>query len=74
MWLGKLTSPTTKALHSAATSRAGAAKVAKVQGIAKNEDGTEDSWLIESDDELAVYLEEAGEKATFVVALDSGYA
>lgn len=74
MWLGKLSGRNIGALHKAATSKAGAARVAKVNGIVKNEDGTEDSWLIESDDELAVYLEEAGEKATFVVLLEGGYA
>ncbi|KAK3723176.1 hypothetical protein LTR37_001899 [Vermiconidia calcicola] len=74
MWLGKLTGPNIPALHKAATSKAGAATVAKVQGVVKNDDGSEDSWLIETDEELAVYLEEAGPKATFVVLLEGGYA
>ena len=74
MWLGKLSAPKVEALHKAATSKAGAARVAKVHGIVKNEDSTEDRWLIESDDELGIYLEEVGEKATFSVLLDGGYA
>jgi hypothetical protein len=61
-------------LRKAATSKAGAARVAKINGVVKNETGTEDGWLIENDDELEVYLEEAGEKATFVVLLEGGYA
>ena len=74
MWLGKLVAPTVQALHTAATSKAGAAYVAKINGLMKNLDGTEDSWLIENDDELAVYLQEAGEKATFSAVLKGGYA
>ena len=74
LWLGKLTSPTVSALHKAATSKAGAASVGKISGLVKNGDGSEDSWVIESDDELAVYLEEAGEKCTFNVVLRGGYA
>ena len=73
MWLGKLSAPTLSA-HKAAMSKAGAVRVTKVQGTVKNNDGGEDSWLIESDDELEVYLGEAGEKATFVVLLEGGYA
>ena len=74
MWLGKLSGSNMEALRRAATSKAGAARVAKVNGIAKNVDGSEDSWLIETDDELGVYLEEAGEKATFSILLVGGYA
>lgn len=74
MWLGKLTARTLASLHAAATSKAGATRVAKVQGVVKSGNGGEDSWLIESDDELEVYLGEAGEKATFVVVLEGGYA
>ena len=74
MWLGKLMSRSVDALHQAATSKSGASKVVKVHGIVKNEDGSEDSWLIEQDDELSVYLDEAREKATFVVVLHGGYA
>jgi hypothetical protein len=74
MWLGKLASRTVDALHFAAKSKAGAASVGKIQGVVKNDDGSEDAWLIESDDELDVYLDEAGEKATFVVVLEGGYA
>ena len=70
MWLGKLSGANVHALHKAATSKAGAAKVIRVSGVVKNGDGYEDSWLIESDDELAVYLEEVREKATFVVSLE----
>jgi hypothetical protein len=74
MWLGKLSSRTLAGVQQAATAKAGAARVAKVHGVVKNADGSEDSWLIESDDELEVYLEEAGEKATFAVMLEGGYA
>jgi hypothetical protein len=74
MWLGKLAGASIGELRKAATAKAGAARVAKIHGVAKNEDGSEDSWLIESDDELEVYLSEAGEKATFVVLLEGGYA
>lgn len=74
MWLGKLSSQSVHALHTAATAKAGAATVRRVQGIVKNADGGEDSYLIENEDELEVYLGEAGEKATFVVELVGGYA
>ena len=74
MWLGKLAGANMGELRKAATSKAGAARVAKINGVVKNEGGTEDSWLIENDDELEVYLAEAGEKATFVVLLEGGYA
>ncbi|KJY00417.1 hypothetical protein TI39_contig330g00005 [Zymoseptoria brevis] len=74
MWLGKLASATMDSLHAAATSKAGAAKVVKISGVVKNEDGTEDSWLIENQDELEVYLVEATEKASFTVVLEGGYA
>ena len=74
MWLGKLANASIVELKKAAASKAGAARVTKVNGIAKNADGGEDSWLIENDDELEVYLGEAGEKATFVVVLEGGYA
>lgn len=74
MWLGKLAGASMGELRKAATAKAGAARVAKIHGVAKNEDGSENSWLIESDDELEVYLSEAGEKATFVVLLEGGYA
>ena len=74
MWLGKLAGASMDELRKAATSKAGAARVAKINGVVRNENGSEDSWLIESDDELEVYLGEAGEKATFVVLLEGGYA
>ncbi|KAK4504076.1 hypothetical protein PRZ48_004991 [Zasmidium cellare] len=74
MWLGKLASGTISALHKAATSKAGAARVTKVHGVVKDPDGTESSWLVENEDELEVYLGEAGEKATFLVVLEGGYA
>lgn len=74
MWLGKLASATIPALHKAATSKAGGATVSKVHGVVKDADGTENSWLVENEDELEVYLEEAGEKATFLVVLEGGYA
>ena len=74
MWLGKLASPTLEALYTAATAKSGSSRVAKIHGLAKNADGSEDRWLIESDDELAVYVEEAGEKSTFLVVLVGGYA
>lgn len=74
MWLGKLITQTMAAVHAAATSKAGATRVAKVHGVVKSGNETEDSWLIESDDELQVYLGEVGEKATFVVVLEAGYA
>jgi len=74
MWLGRLVAPNIDALHTAATSKTGAATMVRAHGVVKNPDGTEDSWLVENDDELAVYLGEAGEKATFSVVLQGGYA
>jgi hypothetical protein len=74
MWLGKLAGAMMESLHAAATSKAGAAKVMKISGVVKNQDGTEDSWLIENQDELEVYLAEATEKASFLVVLEGGYA
>lgn len=74
MWLGKLALPDMTELRKAATCKAGAATLAKVQGIVKNLDGSEDSYQIDGDDELGVYLEAAGEKSTFVVVLEGGYA
>lgn len=74
MWLGKLMARTVEALHAAATSKAVTATVKRVQGIIKNEDGTEDSYQIDRDDELDVYLEATGDKSTFVVVLEAGYA
>ena len=74
LWLGKLTARTVSAVHQAATSKAGAAQVTKVHGLIKNEDESEDSYLIEGDEELDVYLGAAGEKASFLVVLEGGYA
>ncbi|KXT16797.1 hypothetical protein AC579_5479 [Pseudocercospora musae] len=74
MWLAKLTSKSMAALHKAATSKAGAAKVTQIKGIVKNEDGTEDNWQIDDDDELQAYLDMASEKPTFVVLMDGGYS
>nr|POE79855.1 hypothetical protein CFP56_07921 [Quercus suber] len=74
MWLGRLSSRTVGALHTAASAKAAMAQVAKVLGIVRDADGGEDSWVIDTDDELQVYMEEAGEKATFVVTLEGGYA
>ena len=79
MWLGKLAFATISDLHRAGTAKAGAAKVGKVHGIIKAADaphGTEDSYQIDSQDELDAYLAEVGEggKATFVVQLEGGYA
>lgn len=74
MWLGKLASRSVGALHTAATSKAAMARVAKVLGIVKNTEGEEDSWVIDTDEELTAYVEEAEEKATFVVTLQGGYA
>lgn len=74
MWLGKLTSPTMESLFANATSKAGAATVSSISGIVKNVDGTEDSWVIETTDELEVYLSEAGEKPSFSVVINGGYA
>lgn len=73
MWLGKLTSPTMESLIANATSKAGAATVSNISGIVKNPDGTEDSWVIETTDELEVYLSEASEKPSFSVVLNGGY-
>lgn len=70
MWLGKLSTPNVNALHMAATSRSQGAKLTKVWGVVKSQDGNEDRWLVETDDELGVYLQEAGEKATFLVVLE----
>ena len=70
MWLGKLASPTVDSLSAAALSKNQMLQLRKVHGVVKNADGTEDRWLIESQDELMAYLDEAGEKATFSVALD----
>ena len=78
MWLGKLTAVTMAALHAAASSKAGAAKVGRVHGIVKNGVGEEDSYLIDGEDELGAYLETAKEvaegKVVFVVELEGGYA
>ena len=74
MWLGKLAARTVAALHQAAASKAGAANVTKVHGIIMNDDGSEDSYQIDGDDELDVYLEAAGDKSTFLVVLEGGYA
>lgn len=74
MWLGKLTSPTMESLIANATSKAGAATVSSISGIVKNLDGTEDSWIIETTEELEVYLSEASEKPSFSVVLNGGYA
>jgi hypothetical protein len=60
------------ALHAAALSKLPTARVAKVQGLVKNEDGSEDCWLVESVDELLAYLAEAGEKVSFQVVLEDG--
>ncbi|KAF7192726.1 hypothetical protein HII31_05952 [Pseudocercospora fuligena] len=74
MWLAKLTSKSMAALHKAATSKAGAAKVTQIKGIVKNEDGIEDNWQIDDDDELQAYLDIAGEKPIFVVLMEGGYS
>jgi hypothetical protein len=83
LWLGKLTALSLAALHAAAKSKAGAAKVGQVYGIVKNGEGEgeaeEDKYLIDGDDELGAYLEAAGEgsvggKVVFEVELKGGYA
>ncbi|TKA33231.1 hypothetical protein B0A50_00784 [Salinomyces thailandicus] len=82
MWLGELTAPAMQALQAAAASKAGAATVTKVQGVISNggpgangeEAPGEDLYQIDNDGELQVYLEAAGEKSTFVVCLEGGYA
>ncbi|CAK3760277.1 Hypothetical predicted protein [Lecanosticta acicola] len=74
MWLGKLTSVSMTAFNKAATSKAGAASVTRVHGLVKSNDGTEDKWIIENQDELQAYLVEAGEKPSFLVQLEGGYA
>jgi len=74
MWLGKLTAPTIQAMHAAASSKAGGSSVTKAQGVIKNADGSEDSYQIDDDGELQVYLEAAGDKSTFIVVLEGGYA
>ncbi|KAF2716078.1 hypothetical protein K431DRAFT_236167 [Polychaeton citri CBS 116435] len=76
MWLGKLRAATIAALHEAATVNVGAAKVAKVQGVVKNDDGTEDMYQIDEEMELQAYIAaaEAMGKVTFLVMLEGGYA
>ena len=74
LWLGKLALQTIQALHAAATGKAGAATVARVQGVVGNAEGGEDLYRIDGKDELVVYLEVAGEKAMFIVTLVGGYA
>ncbi|KAK3115683.1 hypothetical protein LTR53_004746 [Teratosphaeriaceae sp. CCFEE 6253] len=75
-WPGELTSRTVAALHQAATSKAGAARVTRVHGMIKSEGGNgEESYGIERNEELDVYLEAAGEEgASFLVLLEGGYA
>lgn len=74
MWLGKLASISIAALHKAATSKAGASTVTRTHGLVKNDDGSEDKWVIENEDELQCYLDEVGEKPSFLVQLEGGYA
>ena len=81
LWIDKLPARTLAGLAQAATSRApGALELVKAHGVVARLPGgeageaAEDAWLIESDDELQVYLEAAGEKPTFVVLLQGGYA
>ncbi|KAK3116939.1 hypothetical protein LTR53_002162 [Teratosphaeriaceae sp. CCFEE 6253] len=75
-WPGELTSRTVAALHQAATNKAGAARVTKVHGMIKSEGGSgEESYGIERNEELDVYLQAAGEEgASFLVLLEGGYA
>lgn len=70
MWLGKLESATMGALYKSATANTDSTRVTKVHGIIKGPDGNEDSWQIDMDDELQVYLEAAGSKPTFKVMLE----
>jgi hypothetical protein len=72
LWLGKLVTPSLGALHAAALSKLPTARVAKVQGMVKNDDLSEDCWLVETVDELLAYLAEAGEKVCFQVVLEDG--
>lgn len=87
MWLGKLEHATVESLHQAATSKVGAAKVGKIQGVVKTgegpeggglpggpEEGKEINYVIENRDELSAYLDAAGEKVVFIVELSGGYA
>ncbi|TKA79552.1 hypothetical protein B0A55_02742 [Friedmanniomyces simplex] len=75
LWPGQLSARTVGAVHAAATSKAGAAQVTRVHGLIRNEEeGEEESYVIEGDEELDVYLEAAGEKACFLVVLEGGYA
>lgn len=87
MWLGKLEHATVESLHKAATSKVGAAKVGKIQGVVKTgegpeggglpggpEEGFEINYVIENRDELSAYLDAAGEKVVFIVELSGGYA
>ena len=74
LWLGNLTSRTMAAVTEAATAKAAATTVTRVHGVIKQDDGQEANYQIDGDDELAVYLEAAGDKSTFVVQLEGGYA
>ena len=57
VWLGKL-APGAKILvlsYKLRRPKSGAATVAKVNGVVKDQDGSESSWLIENDDELTAF-------------------
>lgn len=72
IWHGRMAAATMQDLHAAATSKTGVAVATKISGIVKNPDGPDDSWQIDLDDELEVYLEAAGDKPTFMVVLNDG--
>lgn len=74
IWHGKVATATVKDLHAAATSKASVAVATKISGVVKNPSGPDDSWQIDLDDELEVYLEACGDKPTFMVVLDDGRA
>ncbi|KAF2765199.1 hypothetical protein EJ03DRAFT_217875 [Teratosphaeria nubilosa] len=74
IWHGELKQRSVQALHQAARSRVGAANVTSVQGIIKNEEGLEVPHAMVENEDLDGYLNAAGEKATFVVVLEGGYA
>jgi hypothetical protein len=71
MWLGSLSGRSLPELRSVIVGRYPGAKPLRIDGVEKDNNGNEISYLIEEDEELDAYLDHVqGRKATFVVLLD----
>jgi hypothetical protein len=74
VWLGTMTSGTLEELRSLATMKSPGSAAIRIEGLVKDQAGSDVSFSIDEDDELAAYLEHIQDgKANFVVHLIPGF-